>query len=338
MAGQRVEVVVEHREYPRVRPERYPGAVLVGPAGAFQFSPGFAPPVFLEVGPAVPSDLGAEVFRQGVHDRCAHAVEPAGDLVGPAAELPPCVQGGHDGLEGGDAGEGVLVDGDAPAVVRHGDRAVSGDADGDGVAVAGHGLVHGVVDYLVDEVVDAALAGRADVHAGSLPDGLQPLEDLDVAGGVVVLRGLLGAGPGAAGVLAPRRLGLLLSGFFRSGVFRPGLRRRRGLRLPWFREPGLLGPAGGRGVLDVRRGLLRPGPGVRLRLGLRIFLGDLEGCLHGLCGPPGLSVELDYMMPFRGLPLSGVISVLLRWPCTLSGGPFPCGPFRGWRSPQFRWT
>ena len=86
-------------------------------------------------------------------------MEPAGDLVGPAAELPPCVQGGHDGLEGGDAGGVVLVHGDSPAVVLHGDGAVFGDADGDGVAVAGHGLVHGVVDYLVDEVVDAAQVG-----------------------------------------------------------------------------------------------------------------------------------------------------------------------------------
>ena len=104
VVGQRVEVVVDRREYLRVWPERHRGAVLIGPAGAFHLPPGFAPPVFLEVGPAVPADLGPEVFREGVHDRGADAVEPAGDLVGPAAELPPRVQGGHDGLEGGDAG------------------------------------------------------------------------------------------------------------------------------------------------------------------------------------------------------------------------------------------
>ena len=44
------------------------------------------------------------------------------------------------------------------------------------VAVAGQGLVDGVVDDLVDEVVQAARAGRADVHAGPLADRLQALE------------------------------------------------------------------------------------------------------------------------------------------------------------------
>ena len=46
------------------------------------------------------------------------------------------------------------------------------------VAVAGHGLVDGVVDDLPDEVVEAARAGGADVHAGALADGLEALEDL----------------------------------------------------------------------------------------------------------------------------------------------------------------
>ena len=57
------------------------------------------------------------------------------------------------------------------------------------VAVAGQGLVDGVVDDLVDEVVQAAHAGRADVHAGALADGLEALEDGDVLG-VVAARWL----------------------------------------------------------------------------------------------------------------------------------------------------
>ena len=49
-------------------------------------------------------------------------------------------------------------------------------------AVAGQRLVDRVVDDLVDEVVQPADAGRADVHAGPLADRLEALEDGDVLG------------------------------------------------------------------------------------------------------------------------------------------------------------
>ena len=64
------------------------------------------------------------------------------------------------------------------------DPALGQDRDVDGVAVAGQRLVDGVVDDLVDEVVQAALTGRADVHAGALAHGLEALEHGD--GGRVV--------------------------------------------------------------------------------------------------------------------------------------------------------
>jgi hypothetical protein len=54
-------------------------------------------------------------------------------------------------------------------------------------AVARQRLVDGVVDDLVDEVVQPAHAGGADVHAGPLADGLQPLQDGDVLGVVAAL-------------------------------------------------------------------------------------------------------------------------------------------------------
>ena len=57
----------------------------------------------------------------------------------------------------------------------------------DAGAVAGQRLVDGVVDDLPDQVVQAALAGGADVHAGALADRLEPLEDLDRGGVVLAL-------------------------------------------------------------------------------------------------------------------------------------------------------
>ena len=70
------------------------------------------------------------------------------------------------------------ADRDAAAVVDDGDRVVGVDGDVDAGAVAGEGFVDRVVDDLVDEVVEAARPGGADVHAGPLADRLEALEDL----------------------------------------------------------------------------------------------------------------------------------------------------------------
>ena len=110
---------------------------------------------------------------------------PPDTLYACAVELAAGVEVRHHGLEGGLAGAGVLVDGDAAAVVGHEDAAVLLDRDRDVVAEAGHRLVDGVVDDLVNQVVEAALIGGADVHAGPPPDCLQTFEDLDVCGGVL---------------------------------------------------------------------------------------------------------------------------------------------------------
>ena len=54
----------------------------------------------------------------------------------------------------------------------------------DAIVPPGHGLVDGVVDHLVDEVVQATRTGRADVHARPFPDRLEALQDRDVLRGV----------------------------------------------------------------------------------------------------------------------------------------------------------
>ena len=55
------------------------------------------------------------------------------------------------------------------------------------LGVAGQGLVDGVVDDLVDEVMQAHLAGRADVHGGTQAHGLKAFENLDVFASVAVV-------------------------------------------------------------------------------------------------------------------------------------------------------
>ena len=129
-------------------------------------------------------------LAQRVDDRDADAVQAAGHLVAAAvAELAAGVQDGQDDLDGRPA---LLLhhrDRDAAAVVDDGDRVVGVDRDVDQRRVAGEGLVDGVVDHLVDEVMQAAHAGRPDVHAGALADRLETLEDGDVLS--VVCRAVL---------------------------------------------------------------------------------------------------------------------------------------------------
>jgi hypothetical protein len=49
----------------------------------------------------------------------------------------------------------------------------------DRVGVAGECLVDRVVDYLIDQMVQAALTGRSDVHAGALAHRFEAFEDRD---------------------------------------------------------------------------------------------------------------------------------------------------------------
>ena len=75
----------------------------------------------------------------------------------------------EDGQNDLDSGHAALVhiDGDAASVVRDGDAVVLVYRDADRVAVSCERLVDGVVDDLIDEMVQAALGGRADIHAGT---------------------------------------------------------------------------------------------------------------------------------------------------------------------------
>ena len=130
---------------------------------------------------AVAADLDLQQLRQRVDDRDADAVQAARDLVAAAvAELAAGVQDGEHDLDGRQL---LLLhdpDGDAAPVVDDRDGVVGVDRDVDARAVAGERLVDGVVDDLVDEVVQTAHAGRPDVHAGSLANRLEPLEHGDV--------------------------------------------------------------------------------------------------------------------------------------------------------------
>ena len=186
MGGEQVEIVVDFGEDFRVGAEGDDGAVAGGGADLEQFGYGEALGVFLIVAAALAVDFGAQEFGEAVDHRAADAVQPAGDFVGGAFELAAGVEGGHHRFQGALAGVGVGVHRNPPAVVADGDGAVGVQPQVDAGAETGHGLIDGVVEDFVDEVMQAALVGAADIHTGAHPHRLQAAQHPDVFGRVVV--------------------------------------------------------------------------------------------------------------------------------------------------------
>ncbi|KAF5038800.1 hypothetical protein DSECCO2_550550 [anaerobic digester metagenome] len=182
--GQHVVLEVELLEDLLVRPEAHQGAGLVGLADHGQGRLGHAAHVALVMALAAAADRDLQVLGQGVDHGHAHAVQAARHLVGVVVELAARVQHGHDHFQGRLLLLGVHVHGNAAAVVDDAHGVVHVHRDLDMVAVPGHGLVDGVVDDLVDEVVQAVDVGRADVHGRPHADGGQAFEDGDVVRGV----------------------------------------------------------------------------------------------------------------------------------------------------------
>jgi hypothetical protein len=186
------EVEVERLEDLVVGQEGDRRAGLLGRLALAQVVLGLAPLVLLGKDVALAADLDLQRLAQRIHHRDADAVQTAGDLVATAvAELAAGVQDRENDLDS----RALLLlhdpHGDARAVVDDRDRVIGMERDVDPRCAAGQRLVHGVVDHLIDEVVQAAHAGGADVHAGPLANRLEPLEDRDVLGVVAGRAALL---------------------------------------------------------------------------------------------------------------------------------------------------
>src|SRR4029077_7882073 len=107
----------------------------------------------------VASNLRDEPLRQGVDDRDTDAVEAAGDLVAVAAELAARMELREDDGERREVLVVDRVDRGSPSVVDDSDRVVGVQTHLDEVVVARERLVDGVVDDLVDQVMEAPRAG-----------------------------------------------------------------------------------------------------------------------------------------------------------------------------------
>ncbi len=191
--------------------ERHLGAALaIGIADHLQRRHRVAMGEFDEMLLAVAPDLELQFARQRVDDGDADAVQAAGHLVGILVEFSAGVQLGHDDLGRGNAFALVNVDGNAAAVVAHGDGAVGVEHDLDRGGVAGKRLVDGVVDDLVDHVVQAgAVVGVADIHARPLAHGVEALQNPDRFRTIFDRNGMLSVGdrlPGRFCHVRPSRM------------------------------------------------------------------------------------------------------------------------------------
>ncbi len=227
--------------------------------------------VLLPPDEAVLVDLHGHPAGEGVDDRDADAVQAAGDRVRLAVELAARVQHGQRHLDARLLELGVQVDREAPAVVGDPDPPVGEQHHVDGVAVTGHRLVHGVVDDLPHQVVQATLAGRPDVHTGPLADRLQPFEDGDRLGAVLLIVLRCHPRPLSRAVRAVRHVG---RGFGGTGTRRRHADRHRG-QIPGYGSNAPVaadarGSRSARPESDSDRGpaggpvTLRSAPGLRL--------------------------------------------------------------------------
>ena len=129
---------------------------------------------------AVTMDLDHQPLRQCVHYGCAHAMQTAGHLVATAAELAAGVEHGVHHFQSGFSRLGLNVHGDTAAIIHHGDGVAFVDGHGNFRAVARQSLVDGVVYDLVYQMVETGGGSGADIHTGTLPDGFQAFQHLDL--------------------------------------------------------------------------------------------------------------------------------------------------------------
>ena len=177
---ERLVVVGEGIEHLRVWLEGDDGAVPVRIADDAHFLRDIAAGELHLIDLAILMDLDREPLGQGVDDGRADAVQAAGDLIAAAAEFAARMQDRIDDLERGAAGLGLNVHGDAAAVIGDGDGVAGVDRHGDLGADTCQSFIHGIVYYLIYQMVKPSLRCASDIHARTFPDGLQPLKDLNL--------------------------------------------------------------------------------------------------------------------------------------------------------------
>jgi len=161
--------------------------------------------MFLVIAP----DAQLQFLGQGIDDRNADAMQAARHLVGVLVEFAAGMKLGHDDFGRRNSLALMDVDGNAAAIVAHGHRAIGIQDHLNRSGVSGQRLVDGVIDHLIDHVMQAGpIIGVADIHAGPLAHGIKAFQNPDRFRAILDRNGrlLIGDGlPGRFGHLNPSR-------------------------------------------------------------------------------------------------------------------------------------
>ena len=125
-------------------------------------------------------DFHGKPSGKRVHDGCADSVESAGILVGSVLEFTAGMQLRKNNFNAGYFHLLVYADRDTPAVVRYRNGVVAVNGNGHLARVPVGGLVDRIVHDLPQKMVQTALPGRADIHAGTHSDRVQTFHYLDI--------------------------------------------------------------------------------------------------------------------------------------------------------------
>ena len=91
-----------------------------------------------------------------------------------------CPKCGHDQFQSRHVLGGVHIHRNTGAIILDGDRIILMDNDADFGAVSGQGLIDGVIDHLINKMMQTLDTGIADVHGGTFAYRLKSVQDLDL--------------------------------------------------------------------------------------------------------------------------------------------------------------
>ena len=161
------------------------GAAPVDRAQILQLADGMAALKAHHVRPLVARHIHFHPFRQGIDHGRAHAMQPAGSLIGLAVEFAAGMQRGHDDFQRRLVLEfGMRIDGNAAAIVADHQHVALFQFHLDAAGMAGHCFVHGIVEDFRSQVMQRGDVGAADIHAGAAAHRLKPFQHFDVLGGI----------------------------------------------------------------------------------------------------------------------------------------------------------